>query len=69
MRELDLKKLSGNQSRGDELSAFTNRLRKGDFTFDSYGKPLLIKKKNANNLPDMHPQLDFRVKATQKDLN
>ena len=55
MRELDLKKLSGNQSRGDELSAFTNRLRKGDFTFDSYGKPLLIKKKNANNLPDMHP--------------
>ena len=67
LRELDLKKLSGNKTRGDELSALTNRLKKGDFAFDSYGKPLLIKRKNVNNLPDMHPQPNVKIRATQKD--
>ena len=55
MRELDLKMLNGSQSRGNDLSAFTNRLRKGDFTFDHNGKPLAVRRKNVNNLPDMAP--------------
>ena len=46
------------------MSAFTNRLRKGDFTFDDNGKPIVVKKKNVNNLPDMAPQLDIKVKAS-----
>ena len=64
MRELDLKMLNGSQSRGNDLSAFTNRLRKGDFTFDDNGKPIVVKRKNVNNLPDMAPQLDIKVKAS-----
>ena len=64
MRELDLKILKGTQTRGDDLSAFTNRLRKGEFTFDDNGKPILVKKKNVNNLPDMAPQLEITVKGT-----
>ena len=66
MRDLDLKMLKGAQGRGDDLSAFTNRLKKGEFTFDDNGKPILVKRKNVNNLPDMAPQLDVAVKGTQR---
>ena len=68
MRDLDLKK-NGAQSRGDNLDKFTSRLRKGEITFDHYGQPLLVKRKNVNNLPDMTPQLDAKVKNSQRDMN
>ena len=66
IRDLDLKMLKGTQGRGDDLTAFTNRVRKGEFTFDDNGKPILVKRKNVNNLPDMAPQLEVMVKGTQR---
>ena len=62
LKELDLKKLNQNQAR-DEPINISQRLRKGDFTFDSHGKAMLVKRKNANTLPDITAEVDISIKG------
>ena len=69
MRELDLKKLQGEQSRGGaagEGFGITQRLKKGDFTFDTQGKAMLVKKKNPNNLPEITQAPGVKIKYAKQ---
>ena len=67
LKELDLKKLNQNQTR-DEPINISQRLRKGDFTFDSQGKAMLVKRKNPGNLPDITPEVDISIKGQSHPL-
>ena len=64
IRELDLKKLQQSQSRGGANDGFgySQRLKKGDFTFDTQGKAMLVKKKNPNNLPEITQEPGVKIK-------
>ena len=64
IRELDLKKLQQSQSRGGANDGFgySQRLKKGDFTFDTQGKAMLVKKKNPNNLPEITHEPEVKIK-------
>ena len=63
IRELDLKKLQQSQPRGGgEGFGYSQRLKKGDFTFDTQGKAMLVKKKNPNNLPEITHEPEVKIK-------
>ena len=65
IRELDLKKLQQSQSRGGggkDGFGYSQRLKKGDFTFDTQGKAMLVKKKNPNNLPEITQAPGVKIK-------
>jgi len=61
LREAEMKKLNQDQ-KGKEGFGFSQRLKKGDFTFDTYGKAMLVKKQNPSKLPDITSETNYKVK-------
>ena len=61
LHEAEMKKLSADQ-KGKDGFGFTQRLKKGDFTFDTYGKAMLVHKQNPSKLPVINSETNYKVK-------